>query len=109
MKVVGNKHRVYTGQIVCSENYNNFDQEQRNFWNKCYKAFRKGQLHFDYQGKPYIVPFKIADGSFDTVFTAQELDKVISAQKEKSQNEQTIRTADSGQGEPVDLLASSVE
>lgn len=99
------KARLYSGQIVCSENYNNFTKEQRQFWQKCYKAFTQGKFYFKYANQEFIVPFRFADGSFDTVKTAKEFDERITQTKKQIVNEQDDRSILSGQSATTDSLA----
>ncbi|HNI30923.1 MAG TPA: hypothetical protein PLO82_10385 [Bacteroidia bacterium] len=107
MKVETGKNRLYTGKLVTSENYSSFTQEQRNFWNKAHRAFMQGKMYFKYNGMNNIVPFKFSDGSFDTVLTKAKYDEFT--EESKKYHEQVIRTADGGQGEPVDTLATNIE
>ncbi len=77
MKKETGKHRLYTGQLICSENYNNFTSEQRNFWQKAHRAFLKGKMYFNHNGQVNIVPFRFSDGSFDTVLTNEKLNEQV--------------------------------
>lgn len=108
IKEPSGKYRVYTGFIVCSQNYALLNQHERSFWQKAYKSFRKGDLHFMHNGKQYVVPFKLADGSFDSVEVTEKLKESVKKVKEE-QNVKNERASDSGQGEPADTLVAGTE
>lgn len=92
------KARLYAGQIICSTNYNSFTQDQRIFWQKAYRAFRQGKFYFVHKGQQFIVPFKLADDTFNSVETVSQISQKIeegkklkeavdSANAEKKENE----------------------
>lgn len=93
-KIESGKNRVYTGQIVCSANYNSFTPEMRNFWNKAHRAFMKGYMYFMHNNLQHIVPFKFADGTFDTVVVAEKFNKKVENVKKQKEEELTHKVTD---------------
>lgn len=51
--------RMYTGKIVTSNNYSEFSQSDRLFWQKAHKAFLQGKTKFRYRDTVYSVPIGI--------------------------------------------------
>lgn len=67
--------------MICSDNYSLFSQESRNFWQKAHRAFLKGKMYFKHNGQTNIVPFRLVDGSFDSVLTKEKLDARVEEMK----------------------------
>lgn len=75
--------RVYVGQIVCAETYKEMDANQRSFWNKCYKQFRKGNTIFDWNDEAHVVPWALSDGSFYSLKHLQEMQEKIDKEEQE--------------------------
>lgn len=75
------KNRLYIGQLITSENYNNFTQPQRLFWQKCHKAFGEGKTFFKHKGQEFVVPFRLADDTFNSILTKDKYDNLLDKQK----------------------------
>lgn len=109
------KARIYTGQRILPSNYNSFTRDQRAFWKKAEKSFARGDMYFMYNKVNHIVPFRFADGSFDTVLTAEKLTKNFEEAKELQENiknqkdEQDGQPNDGGQVSTVDTVVASIE
>lgn len=83
MKEATGKARIYTGQLICSKNYNDFTSEQRVFWQKAHKAFSRGDMYFKYKDQTNIVPFRFVDGTFDTVLTQEKITQQVKETRER--------------------------
>ena len=75
------KARLYAGQVICSKNYKDFTPKERLFWQKAYRAFRQGKFYFEIDKQQFVVPFRLADGSFDSVQTVGNLNQKITEGK----------------------------
>lgn len=102
------KNRIYTGQLVTSENYSNFSKKERDFWNKAHKSFLQGKMYFTHNGVMNVVPFRFADGSFDTVLTAEKYNELLDKKSKEKEDGTTERPTDGGQSEPADRMAPSI-
>lgn len=89
------KFWIYSGQIVTSENAGQFSKDQRAFWTKAHQAFMKRKFYFMFGGQQFVTPFRLADGSFDSVQAVEvnnkhveDLKAKIELEKQQVENEQ---------------------
>lgn len=81
------KFWIYTGQMITPANSKDFSKEQRSFWNTAFKAFSKRKFYFMYGGQQFVTPFKLADGSFDSVQAVEVNNKHVENLKNKIEQE----------------------
>ena len=100
-KIDNPKMKLYTGIMVTSENYNQLSSEDRSFWHKAHKSFQQGKFYFKHKGKEFVVPFRLKDGTFDSIAVSQNLNnKFVEAQQlkvdrlEKQEAEETVKIAE---------------
>ena len=100
-KIDNPKLKYYTGIMVTSENYNQLSSEDRSFWNKAHKSFQQGKFYFKHKGKEFVVPFRLKDGTFDSIAVSQNLNnKFVEAQQlkvdrlEKQEVEESTKSAE---------------
>lgn len=81
-KISNPKLKVYTGIMVTSENYGQLSSEDRSFWNKAHKSFQQGKFYFRHKGKEFVVPFRLKDGTFDSITVSQNLNNKFEEAKQ---------------------------
>lgn len=98
------KMKFYSGIMVTSENYNQLSSEDRSFWHKAHKSFQQGKFYFTHKGKEFVVPFRLKDGTFDSIAVSQNLNnKFVEAQQlkvdrlEKQEAEETVKIAETAE------------
>lgn len=84
------KFWIYSGQMVTSENAREFSKEQRAFWNAAHKAFLKRKFYFKFGGQQFVTPFRLADGTFDSVQAVEVNNKHVEELKAKIEAEKQI-------------------
>lgn len=94
------KARLYAGQIIHSGNYNDFTQKERLFWQKAYRAFRQGKFYFEINKQQFVVPFRLADGSFDSVQTVGNLNQKIAEGKKLKEDVEAAKAEKESQNIP---------